>query len=323
MKNFKDLSLLINNEIEETLNEFHNKDLFLPIKYCLKNGGKRIRPLLCLMANELLGGNPEKILDAAIAIEIFHNFTLLHDDIMDNSDLRRGFETVHKKWNNNVAILSGDAMSIIAYQKLAKSEGFNNEILNTFSEAALQVCEGQQMDMDFEKTLDVSLDDYIEMIRLKTAVLLATSLKIGACYANADKNTLENIYDLGINLGLAFQIQDDYLDSFADKEKFKKNLGGDIVENKKTFLLIKSLELADKNSKEELISWINKTDFNKDEKISAVKKIYEKLNIDIITKNTVDSYFEKAEINFNNINVPQENKEMLSEFILFLKERNY
>ncbi|MDR2836630.1 MAG: polyprenyl synthetase family protein [Bacteroidales bacterium] len=320
---FEELNEKINLEIEKISFLQKPENLYLPILYTLSNKGKRIRPLLCIMATELFGGKYEDIFEVAMGIEIFHNFTLLHDDIMDNSVLRRGQPTVHKKWNNNVALLSGDAMTILAYQYITKAKNNLLEILRTFSEAALQVCEGQQYDMDFEISLDISESNYLKMIELKTAVLLATSLKIGAISANAKKVDCENIYKFGINLGLAFQLQDDFLDTYGNPEKFKKILGGDIVSNKKTFLLIKTLELADSKLKKELLYWLNLKTFNNEEKISIVKKIYDMLEVNKFSEKLINSYFVEANKNLMAINANTKYKENFIDFIEVLKSRNY
>ena len=322
MLDFETISKIINLKIEKFNLSNRPENLYLPIKYSLNGGGKRIRPVLCLLANEMFDGNINDAIDVAIGIEIFHNFTLLHDDIMDNSDIRRGLATVHKKWNNNIAILSGDAMTIIAYQNIIKAKNNLKEILKVFSKTALEICEGQQYDMDFENRLDVSETEYLEMIKLKTAVLLAASLKIGALTANAE-GEYENIYNLGINLGMAFQLQDDYLDSYGNPEKFKKNLGGDIVSNKKTYLLIKALELSSEKTKSELINLLNEKNFIPSEKIKTVKNIYNELELKKLSENLVEKYFFEAENNVNNIKISPKNKENLIKFINYLKNRNY
>jgi len=297
--------------------------LYDPIYYTIKMGGKRIRPILCIMASELFGGRYEDIIDAAYGIEIFHNFTLLHDDMMDNSSTRRGKPAVHIKWNETIALLSGDAMSVIAYKYVGKCKNNLPEILNTFSETALQICEGQQYDMDFESETNVCEKDYIKMITLKTAVLLAGSLKIGALSANATKDDCFHIYEFGKNIGIAFQLQDDLLDVFGNTENFKKNLGGDIVSNKKTYLLIKALELADTSTKEKLNYWLSLKDFDPSEKINAVRDIYETLNIERFTTELMTYYFNKSEESLNSIKVSDDKKKYLLEFTNSLKTRTF
>ncbi|MDR0825096.1 MAG: polyprenyl synthetase family protein, partial [Prevotella sp.] len=296
----KQLSERINSDITKL--DFNNepRNLYDPIRYTLDSGGKRIRPALCIMAAELFGGKYEDVIDAAMGIETFHNFTLIHDDIMDKSLERRGKETVHKKWNTDIAILSGDAMSVLALKFVAKVRNF--DILEIFTQTAIEICEGQQYDMDFEKRLDVSEQEYLEMIRLKTSVLLAASLKTGSMLAKASIEECENLYNLGINVGMAFQLQDDFLDTYGDVNTFKKGkLGNDIFSNKKTFLLIKALENASPQLKEELVHWLNIEDFDRDEKFNAVKKIFDNLQVKEDSEKLINDYFKKAEINIDNI----------------------
>jgi len=272
-------------------------------------GGKRIRPVMLLLACNLFTDDIGKALPAALAIEVFHNFTLLHDDIMDKADMRRNSPSVHKKYNENIAILSGDAMSIMAYNYLQKCETQNlGKMIGLFSQTALEVCEGQQFDMDFESRTDVSIPEYLNMIRLKTAVLLACSLKIGALAANASEQMADLLYVFGLNLGIAFQLQDDLLDVFADQEKFGKKIGGDIVSNKKTFLLLKALELSDDPTKKELLDWIAKKEFDVQEKIEAVRSIYTKLNIKEITQMCIEDFYQSAINVWTEIDLANETK---------------
>ncbi|MDR1743793.1 MAG: polyprenyl synthetase family protein [Dysgonamonadaceae bacterium] len=266
--------------------------MFEPIRYILSLGGKRLRPVLALMATNLFSNDIKQTMDAALAIEVFHNFSLLHDDLMDRSELRRGQKTVHKKWNDNVAILSGDAMLIEAYKLIAKvPQNLLPEILELFSQTALEVCEGQQFDMDFETRLDVTETEYINMIRLKTAVLLACGLKMGAIIAKVPVQDADLLYQFGINIGLAFQLKDDLLDVYGDPKTFGKKIGGDILCNKKTYLLIKALKHARGKQKTELYNWITATDFDPEAKIDAVKKIYNDLNLMHITQNFIENYY--------------------------------
>ena len=280
MYSYKTLQELVNKKIaqEELVKE--PKQLYEPIKYILSLGGKRIRPVFVLMACNLFTDNVEKAINAALALEIFHNFTLLHDDIMDNSSLRRKKPTVHAKWNSNVAILSGDAMSIIAYEYITR-ERKNNffEIIDVFNKTALQVCDGQQYDMDFETEKLVSKSDYLKMIELKTAVLIAASLKIGALIGGASHEDAELLYSFGINIGLAFQIQDDFLDVYGDTKIFGKQTGNDIRTNKKTYLLIKAFELAKDDDYEELYQKFFINNKPTEEKVNIVVNIYNKLGI--------------------------------------------
>ena len=323
MYHYKELYNIINCEIEKINFSKTPHNLYEPIVYSLKVGGKRIRPILCLMASELFGGKIENTINTAIGIEIFHNFTLLHDDMMDNADTRRNLPTIHVKWNKNIALLSGDAMLIIAYKYIGGYSENLEDVLNVFSETALQICEGQQYDMDFETSLNISEADYIKMINLKTAVLLAASLKIGAILANASKTDCDNLSKFGQNIGIGFQLQDDLLDVYGDTVKFGKNIGGDIVSNKKTYLLIKALELAQGTEKTELLNWISRKEFNAEEKIAAIKKIYESLNIKGLVEKQITSYFNEACKYFDLINADTIKKESLKEFVESLKSRNY
>jgi geranylgeranyl diphosphate synthase type II len=323
MQTHKELLEKFNSDLNKLNFGTEPSRLYEPIYYTLQMGGKRIRPILCLMASDLYDGNYNDVINAAFGIEIFHNFTLLHDDMMDNSSTRRGNPVVHVKWNENIALLSGDAMSVMAYKYISKAKNNLQQILEIFSETALQICEGQQYDMDFELELNVSVDDYIKMTTLKTAVLLAGSLKIGAISANADIEDCNNLYEFGKNIGLAFQLQDDLLDVFGNNEKFKKNLGGDIVSNKKTYLLIKALELADIKTKEKLNYWLSAKEFNPAEKINAVKSIYKSLTVKEYTIELINKYFSKAEHYINLIKVTDEKKKYLLDFTKSLKFRDY
>lgn len=286
--------------------------LYEPISYTLDQGGKRIRPLFVLLANQMFGGIAEDALPAATAIEIFHNFTLLHDDIIDKAPLRRGLETVYQKWNVNVAILSGDTMFAIAYGELAKSNPkLLPELMKVFTKTAIEVCEGQQYDVDFEDLKEVNLHDYLNMIRLKTAVLLAASLKIGALIADASATDAQKIYDFGINLGIAFQLQDDLLDAFGDKDVFGKQTGGDIAANKKTVLFIKAVEKSDAETLKKLNRYYSENNIPEKEKVEKVLDIFKMLNVKAATEELIDSYYYSARQIFDTINVPEENKRVL------------
>ncbi|MDD2634449.1 MAG: polyprenyl synthetase family protein [Bacteroidales bacterium] len=298
------------------------KNLYDPIYYSINVGGKRIRPLLCLMANELFEGKYEDVINAALGIEIFHNFTLLHDDMMDKALVRRNKPVVHVKWNENIALLSGDAMSVIAYKYICKSKNNLRDILDVFSTTALEICEGQQYDMNFETTSNVSEAQYLKMIRLKTAVLLAASLKIGAICSNTTKNNIENIYDFGENLGLAFQLQDDLLDTFGNPKIFGKKIGGDILANKKTYLLIKALELANKEQQKDLNYWISNKNSKPTEKIKSVTKIYKELNVHKHSKDLMNKYFKTAFKSFEKLEVASSKKQVLYNYALSLKQRD-
>jgi geranylgeranyl diphosphate synthase type II len=269
--------------------------LYQPISYTLDLGGKRLRPVLVLMSCDIFGGDIENAVYPAMGVEIFHNFTLLHDDIMDNAPLRRGNQTVHQKWNANTAILSGDTMFVIAYEYVAKTDPkLLPQVLDLFNDTARKVCEGQQYDMNFETQSDVSIPGYMLMIRLKTAVLIACSLKLGAMLAHARNAEAEKIYELGIELGLAFQLQDDYLDAFGDTSKFGKAIGGDIATNKKTFLYLKAFELAKNGTLIQLSNYFSDTNIALHDKTEGILKIYRQLKIDEITRIEIELHHTKA-----------------------------
>lgn len=301
----------IGNEIFR-LKEKKPANLYEPIAYALSMGGKRLRPVMVVLSYNLFRANIERAFPAAIAIEVFHNFTLLHDDIMDQAEMRRNLLSVYKKYTENIAILSGDAMSIMACNYLIKGNYEELEpMMRLFSQTALEVCEGQQYDMDFECRLDVSIQEYMNMIRLKTAVLLACSLKLGALAANAPAKTADLIYVFGLNLGIAFQLQDDLLDVFAVQDKFGKKIGGDIISNKKTFLLLKALEIAENGTKKSLQEWITKKEFNGDEKIEIITNIYKKLNIKTITESYINEFYQSALNVFEEIDIAPAKKSEL------------
>lgn len=286
--------------------------LYQPIAYTLEQGGKRLRPMLALMSAQTFGGDPAKALPAAIAIEIFHNFTLLHDDIIDEAPLRRGKETVYKKWNINTAILSGDTMFAIAYGQLCSSETTKlPALMKVFTKTAIEVCEGQQYDIDFETSGDVSIDAYLNMIRLKTAVLLAASLKIGAITAGASEADADRIYSFGENLGIAFQLQDDLLDAFGNEEVFGKKTGGDILTNKKTYLYLKALERASANDRKSLVELYSRRDMEAGEKIVKVLQIFRRADIEKQTERLIMDYFNRAILLLTEINLPEEAKKPL------------
>ena len=315
MQSFQTLQKRIISQLEketEKLNSCEPVNLYEPICYALQIGGKRLRPVIMLMACEMFGGLIDDAIPAAIGIEVFHNFTLLHDDIMDNAPLRRNKPTVHEKYNTNVAILSGDGMFNLGYQYFLRTKSpAINEILFLFSQTANQVMEGQQYDMDFENVQQITVDSYLEMIKLKTAVLFACSLKIGAIIGKASISDANHLYNFGINLGLAFQLQDDLLDVYGEQDKFGKQTGGDIVANKKTFLLIKALEKANTRQKEELLNWLTAESFDNEEKIKAVKTIYDELDIRKTTNEVIEYFHKKAMEELNLIELPPNQKEEL------------
>jgi geranylgeranyl diphosphate synthase type II len=294
VKDLSQIAEIIEAEINNISYLKDPENLYLPIEYTMEFGGKRIRPILLLISYQIFNDNIERAFSPAKAIELFHNFTLLHDDIMDKAPLRRGKITVHKKWNNNIAILSGDVMMIHAYQLLAKVEPKHlKPILNVFNKAAIEVCEGQQWDMDFESKDDVPLIDYIKMIELKTAVLLAASLKIGAVLADAKEKDQKHLYEFGINMGIAFQLKDDLLDVFGTSKLFGKKIGGDILANKKTFLYLKALQISDHSTKLKLKNLYKSTD-ECDAKVDKVKNIFVDLNIKKHTLDLMKAYYIKA-----------------------------
>ena len=270
--------------------------LYDPIEYVLGLGGKRLRPVLMLLAYNLYKEDVERIFPQAAGIETYHNFTLLHDDLMDNADMRRGKPTVHKKWDENTAILSGDAMLILAYQFMMQDcpTEYMKEVMDVFGRTALEVCEGQQWDMEFETRTDVTVDEYIEMIRLKTSVLLSGALKIGAILGGASAEDARLLYDFGIKMGLAFQLQDDYLDVYGDPAVFGKKIGGDILCNKKTFMLITAFAHAGEEDRKKLQAWIEAKDFVPSEKIEAVTSIYDKVGIAGLCREKIDAYYEEG-----------------------------
>jgi geranylgeranyl diphosphate synthase type II len=324
MRELHDLQLLIDDAVTKLKYPVYPAELYEPINYILSMGGKRMRPALLLMACDLFGGDVEKALPPALAIEVFHNFTLMHDDIMDNAPLRRGKVTVHEKWNQNAAILSGDVMLIEGYKLMMQVEDrLLRVILDIFNDTAVGVCEGQQLDMDFEVRNDVKIDEYIYMIRLKTAVVLGGALKIGSILGGADMKDAELIADFGENLGLAFQLQDDILDVYGSPEKFGKQVGGDIISNKKTYLLIKSLELADAIQKAELNKWIEARQFDNHEKVEAVTDIYNAVLVKQYAEATMHAYADKAFEALEKINLPEENKQYLRDFADSLMVREY
>lgn len=296
--------------------------LYEPIAYSLKGGGKRIRPVLMLHAASLLSSQLEGIYPAAVAIELFHNFTLLHDDIMDHAAIRRGDPAVHVKYGENSAILSGDAMSIMAFEFLSRCNPVNlPAALALFSRSAMEVCEGQQMDMDFEERDQVTIPEYLEMIRLKTSVLIACSLKTGALLAGGDEKFCQLLYDFGIQIGIAFQLQDDWLDVFGNEDTFGKKIGGDICENKKTFLLLKALEMADEKNLSSLKGWLRKSDFDTQEKIEAVREIFSSTGASEETKALMREYHNKAIDALNQIDLPESEKLELRIFAASVVER--
>src|SRR5210317_1387542 len=298
-------------------------NLYEPINYILDLGGKRMRPILTLMVCDLFGGEVTKALDAAMAVEVFHNFTLIHDDIMDSAPLRRGKNTVHKKWDINTGILSGDAMMILAFQTLEtyKGDEFRN-LMSVLIKTSLEVCEGQQYDIDFETRSDVTIEEYLKMIEYKTAVLVGAAMKMGAIVANASQEDQNNIYEFGKNLGIAFQLQDDYLDAFGNPETFGKQIGGDIIENKKTFLYIKALQLANKSDQKVLLDLYSLEPKDVEDKIKIIKEIFISSGASEATQQEIQNYTQIAFNVLENLAVSQEKKNILKQFGEQLMKRN-
>jgi geranylgeranyl diphosphate synthase type II len=300
-------------------------ELYDPIHYLMSLGGKRIRPVLCLLSYSLFKSDWEKQVPAALSVEIFHNFTLMHDDIMDKAPLRRGKQTVHEKWNDNIAILSGDVMLVNAYQYLNKVQGLSLEafqhLLGRLSRIAAEVCEGQQFDMNFESRDDVTVEEYIEMIRLKTSVLIGFSMEMGGLLASVPSEVSDSLYRIGETIGLGFQLKDDLLDVYGDPEKFGKQPGGDILANKKTYLLIKAFEKAKGSTLSELEAWVAATEYNAAEKVRAVTAIYDSLNLRAETEAVIASYFDAAFEEIQVLAISDEQKSALVKFMSGLVDR--
>lgn len=297
-------------------------ELYEPIRYIMALGGKRMRPILTLLGASVFSENWQKALKPALAVEIFHNFTLLHDDIMDKAPTRRGQPTVHKKWNDNVAILSGDVMLVKAYEMLFEvEEPFLKQVLREFSQTAAEVCEGQQLDMNFEKLENVSLEEYLNMIRLKTSVLLGFSLKLGAILAGAEANEADKMYQIGLHAGMGFQLMDDILDVYGNPEKFGKQVGGDIISNKKTYLLILAKQQAKGVLREKLNFWLQAKDFDNNLKVQEVTDIYNILQIKEQTEVIMNSHFTACFDEIESLNLAKEKKEILTDFFKKLTER--
>ena len=298
------------------------ESLYEPIKYVLSIGGKRMRPVLMMLAYNLFKADPESIIDVACGLETYHNYTLLHDDLMDNADLRRGHQTVHRRWNANTAILSGDSMLVLAYKMMAQCRPDKlRDVLSLFTETALEIGEGQQYDMDFESRTDVSEDEYIEMIRLKTSVLLACALKTGAMLADADSHDADMLYRFGEQIGLAFQLQDDFLDVYGDTKVFGKAIGGDIVSNKKTYMLINAFLRADAAQRATLTRWVEAKDFDEQEKIAEVTRIYNEIGIDKLALGKIEHYFNESLRSLEAIDIDTARKQQLVAYVNKLMKR--
>lgn len=315
MKTAEQLLSEINGYIDNLPYDRKPMSLYEPIRYVLSIGGKRIRPVLMLLAYNLYKDDPERIFPSACALETYHNYTLLHDDLMDCAPMRRGHQTVHEKWDANTAILSGDTMLVMAYERMMQCNSeVLPEVIQLFTETALEICEGQQYDVEFETRDDVTEEEYIEMIRLKTSVLLACALKMGAIQAGASAEDAENLYRFGEQMGLAFQLQDDYLDVYGDSATFGKRIGGDIVSNKKTYMLINAYNKANRAQRAELDSWILRKDFNEEEKITAVTRLYNEIGIDQMALDKIAYYFEQSKKYLAAVQVPEERKAELQAY---------
>ena len=308
------------NEILQKVNEFlatlpydrQPASLYDPVKYVLSLGGKRIRPVLMLLSYNLWREHPEDILMPAIGLETYHNYTLLHDDLMDNADMRRGHETVHRRWDANKAILSGDSMLVLAYQRVSQVPADKlRAVLDLFTVTALEIGEGQEYDMSFETRNDVTEDEYIEMIRLKTSVLLACATKMGAILADVPEEDQERIYRLGEQLGLAFQLQDDLLDVYGDPAVFGKAIGGDITSNKKTYMLINAVNRANPEQRAELMRWIGAKEFDRAEKVAAVTALYDQIGIRALCEQKINYYFDECRKYLSKVSVSDERKQIL------------
>ena len=321
---FKPEELLkkVNEALEQLPYDRKPASLYEPIRYVLSLGGKRIRPVLMLMAYNLWKDDPERIMMQAIGLETYHNFTLLHDDLMDNADMRRGHETVHKKWNANQAILSGDTMLLQAFERMEACDADKlKEVFKVFLVTTFEIGEGQQLDVEFETRNDVTEDEYIEMIRLKTSVLLACAVKIGAILAGASKEDADNLYKFGEQIGLAFQLQDDLLDVYGDPKVFGKNIGGDITSNKKTYMLINAVNRANASQREELIRWINATAFDRNEKVAAVTRLYDEIGIRQLCEKKMESCYQLGLQHLAKVSVSDERKAILKAYAAAMMKR--
>ena len=323
MKTSNDILKLVNDYLGQLPYERKPKSLYEPVKYVLSIGGKRIRPVLALMGYNLWKEDPESILMPAVGLETYHNYTLLHDDLMDQADMRRGHETVHRRWDANKAILSGDSMLVLAYQRMQQVPAEKlPAVLNLFTETALEIGEGQEYDMTFETRNDVTEAEYIEMIRLKTSVLLACALKTGALLADAPQEDADRLYRVGEQVGLAFQLQDDLLDVYGDPKVFGKAIGGDITSNKKTYMLINAYNRANDEQRKELEHWIGAKEFNRQEKVAAVTRLYDAIGIRQLCEDKINYYFQQASQTLSEVNVPEERKVQLRQYMDELLHRN-
>ena len=321
MKSFQEYLDTVNQAIAAIPYPQQPSQLYEPIAYHMALGGKRIRPVLTLMACDAMGGDATAAIDAAVGLEMFHNFTLLHDDVMDNADVRRGKVTVHRRWNDNTAILSGDTMLTIATQYIARTA--NWQVMNLFNKTAIEIYEGQQWDMDYENRNDVTVEEYINMIRLKTSVLLGCALKAGALVAHADEEQAGMLYEAGVNMGLAFQLRDDVLDVWGDPITFGKEIGGDIMNNKKTFLLINAMQLAQGDDANELRHWLNDPYTTRVDKVRGVTALYERLGVRQLAEDAITRYNDLAITAFNQVKMSDDDKNAFVALANRLSGRQY
>ncbi len=312
----------VNEALDNLVYDRQPASLYAPIKYVLSIGGKRVRPVLTLLAYNLYKDDPQSIMPQAIGLETYHNFTLLHDDLMDCADMRRGHETVHKKWDANRAILSGDTMLLQAFERVENCDPAKlPAVFKVFIQTTLEIGEGQQLDVEFEQRNDVTEDEYIEMIRLKTSVLLACACKVGAIMGDAPQGDIENLYKFGEKLGLAFQLQDDLLDVYGDPAVFGKNIGGDITSNKKTYMLINAFNLASEPQRKELTKWITAKEFDRNEKVAAVTHLYNEIGIRQLCEQKIEQYYQESLVYLGKVNVSEERKAEIKAYAANMTKR--
>ena len=322
MEPIKKLQTRINSEIKAMSFGQDPEELYRPIRYIMRQGGKRTRPIFTLLTYQMFNSDIDMAIPPAIAVELFHNFTLMHDDLMDQAPLRRGNPTVHKKWNDNISILAGDVMLVKVYELLARTKNDKLAmVLKAFNQCATEVCEGQQKDMLFENLSTVTIDDYLAMIRQKTAALIGFSVGLGGLLAGEKAGVIENLKNFGINIGMGFQLRDDILDVYGDRSKFGKQIGGDIVANKKTYLLLKAIELANQEQKSKLRECINKEDFENEEKVRSITEIFDALEISSMTSDKANYYFDKADKYLEKTGLSDNSLMHLKEFTVALSNR--
>lgn len=323
MEPIKELQTRINNEIKDMSFGQDPDELYRPIRYIMGLGGKRMRPLFTLLTFQMFNSDIDVALPPALAVELFHNFTLMHDDLMDQAPLRRGKPTVHKKWNDNISILAGDVMLVKVYELLVQTKNDKLAmVLKAFNQCATEVCEGQQKDMLFENMTHVTIDDYLGMIKQKTAALIGFSVKLGGLLAGKKPGIIENLRNYGVNIGMGFQLMDDILDVYGDRSKFGKQVGGDIIANKKTYLLLKAFELANKEQQSNLTDWLNKENFNNDEKVRSFTRIFDELEIYSVTSDKAKYYFDQADSYLDNTGLSENSLMHLKEFTVTLSNRD-